>query len=276
MRKQQVWLASLVAAAALTGATSASANPLPFTWNPAGASPSLGGSAFTADTMHDSSFLRGVGQPDGSSLAHHIDVITGFSLNGSPVMPVGFGTAYGLYFDLTDISTFGAPPQVIHFTSGSMVLKADPGNQNGAVSATVDGIGFANTGPTGEADDIVLATGSVVVGIVQPGPGDKRAGRALRGHDHAGARSGWFLPVAGVGWIDLSRSILLPAVRLRHVNATRWHADHDVQRPSRHRAVGGARTGIARPARNGPSRPSDTPAIPPKAVKVAALGQGNE
>jgi hypothetical protein len=162
MRKQQVWLASLVTAAALTSATSASANPLPFTWDPAGASPSLGGSAFTADTMHDSSFLRGVGQPDGSSLAHHIDVITGFSLSGSPVMPVGFGTAYGLYFDLTDISTFGAPPDVIHFSSGSMVLKADPGNHNGAVSATVDGIGFANTGPTGEADDIVLATGSVV------------------------------------------------------------------------------------------------------------------
>ena len=161
-RKGLVWIASLVAAATLTGAAPSWANPLPFTWNPAGASPALGGSAFTADTMHDSSYLRGVGQPDGSSLAHHFDIITGFSLNGSPVMPVGFGTAYGLYFDLTDISTFAAPPQVIHFISGSTVLKADPGNQNGAVSATVGGIGFANTGPTGEADDIVLATGSVV------------------------------------------------------------------------------------------------------------------
>jgi hypothetical protein len=162
MGKKPAWIASLVAAAALAGAAPALANSVPFTWNPAGASPALGGSAFTADTMHDSSFLRGVGQPDGSTLAHHIDVITGFSLSGSPVTPVGFGTAYGLYFDLTDTSTFGAPPEVIHFSSGSMVLKADPGNQNGAVSATVDGIGFANTGPTGEADDIVLATGSIV------------------------------------------------------------------------------------------------------------------
>ena len=51
MRKQQVWLASLVAAAALAGAASALANPLPFTWDPAGASPALGGSAFTADTI---------------------------------------------------------------------------------------------------------------------------------------------------------------------------------------------------------------------------------
>ena len=161
-RKLRAGIASLVLAAALASATPALANAVPFTWNPAGASPALGGSAFTADTMHDSSFLRGVGQPDGSSLAHHIDVITGFSLNGSPVTPVGFGTAYGLYFDLTDTSTFGAPPEVIHFSSGSMVLKADPGNQNGAVSATVDGIGFANTGPTGEADDIVLASGSIV------------------------------------------------------------------------------------------------------------------
>jgi hypothetical protein len=97
--------------------------------------------------MHNSSYLRGVGQPDGSSLTHHIDVITGFSLSGSPVTPVGFGTAYGPYFDLTDTNTFGAPPQLIHFISGSRVLKADPGNQN-PVSATVDGRG-PNTGPLG-------------------------------------------------------------------------------------------------------------------------------
>jgi hypothetical protein len=46
MRKSQAWIASLAAATALAGAAPASANALPFTWDPSGASPSLGGSAF--------------------------------------------------------------------------------------------------------------------------------------------------------------------------------------------------------------------------------------
>ena len=37
----------------------------------------------------------------------------------------------------------------------------DPGNQDGAVTSTVDGITFANTGPSGAADDIVLGTGTM-------------------------------------------------------------------------------------------------------------------
>ena len=72
MRKQQTWLVSLAAAVALAGATSALANPLPFTWNPAGASPALVGSAFTADTIIRQEFLRSVVQPDGSFLASRI------------------------------------------------------------------------------------------------------------------------------------------------------------------------------------------------------------
>jgi hypothetical protein len=163
-RKQQVWIASVVAATVLASAAPSLAGSVPFTWDPNSASPALGGSAFTADTIDLSTSLRSVGQPSGTFAAHHIEVVTGFSLGGSAVLPAGFGTAYGLYFDLTDTGTNGAPPEVIHFASGSMVLRADPGNQNGPVSATAGGIGFANTGPTGEADDIVLATGSVIAG----------------------------------------------------------------------------------------------------------------
>lgn len=66
MRKRYAWLASLVAATVLTGAAPSLANPLPFTWDPAGASPALSGSAFTADTIVREEFLRGVTQPDGS------------------------------------------------------------------------------------------------------------------------------------------------------------------------------------------------------------------
>jgi PEP-CTERM motif len=164
MRKQQAWLASLAAAAALAGAMSALASPPPFTWNPAGASPALGGSAFTADTINETGYVRDVTQPDGTHLAQRFEVITGFSLNGAPVLPAGFGSSYGLYFEFTDQGIGGPPPHILNFTSISMALKADPGNHNGAVSSTVSGIGFANTGPTGQADDIVLATGSLVAG----------------------------------------------------------------------------------------------------------------
>ena len=127
MRTQQAWFASLVAAAALAGTASALANPLPFTWNPAGASPALGGSAFTADTINTTGYLRDVTQPDGTHIANRIEVITGFSLNGVAVLPAGFGTSYGLYFEFVDQGIGGPPPHILNFTSIDMTLKADPG-----------------------------------------------------------------------------------------------------------------------------------------------------
>ena len=161
MRMQQVWIGSLAAAAALASAAPALADPVQFTWNPAGAIPALGGSAFTADTIDREEFLRGVTQPDGSFVASRILVITGFSLNGNPVTPAGFGSSYGLYFDIVDTGVDHLPTSIT-FASSDFILKADPGNQNGPVSATPAGIGFANSGPTGTADDITLATGSLV------------------------------------------------------------------------------------------------------------------
>jgi hypothetical protein len=166
MRKQQTWFVSLVAAATLAGFAPALANPLPFTWNPAGASPALGGTAFTADTINTTGYLRDVTQPDGTHRADRIEVITGFSLNGAAVLPAGFDTSYGLYFEFVDHGIGGPPPHILNFTSIDMTLKADPGNQNGAVSSTFSGVGFTNTSPTGEADDIVLATGSLVTGAL--------------------------------------------------------------------------------------------------------------
>jgi hypothetical protein len=154
----------VAAAAAVAGAAPASAGTPPFTWDPNGASPALGGSAFTADTINIIGYVRDVTQPDGTHVANRIEPITGFSLNGAAVLPAGFGTSYGLYFEFVDQGTGGPPPNILNFTSVAMTLKADPGNQNGAVSSTVSGIGFTNTGPTGESDDIVLATGSLVTG----------------------------------------------------------------------------------------------------------------
>ena len=52
-----------------------------------------------------------------------------------------------------------------------MSLMADPGNNDGAVSSTqANHLAFANTGPTGTADDITLATGSLISGKFQQSP----------------------------------------------------------------------------------------------------------
>ena len=127
-----------------------------------------------------------------------------------PFTPAGFGSSYGLYFEFIDQGIGGPPPHILNFTSISMALKADPGNHNGAVSSTVSGIGFANTGPTGEADDIVLATGSLVAGSLfldtTTGILD---GNTLLTFD-SDRRPGCILP----GWIGLAR-IRSPRTRPR-------------------------------------------------------------
>jgi hypothetical protein len=159
-RKKLAWIASLVAVTALTGAAPALANAVPFSWNPAGASPALGGSAFTADTINITGYVR-----DDGITANRIEIITGFSLNGgSTFTPTGLGSTYGLYFESVDQGISGPPPHILTFTSVALTLKADPGNHNGAVISTPSSFGFTNTGSTGEADDIVLATGSLVNG----------------------------------------------------------------------------------------------------------------
>jgi hypothetical protein len=104
-----------------------------------------------------------VPQPDGTHLVDRIEQITGFSLNGHTVTPTGFGTDYGLYFEFVDHNTGDFPPT---FLSIDMTLKADPGDLNGPVVSDTSQTGFTNTGPTGQADDIVLAHGSLVSGML--------------------------------------------------------------------------------------------------------------
>ena len=80
-RKGLVWIASLVAAATLTGVAHAVPTPAPFTWNPAAAG--LGGSAFTADTIYATGYVR-----DDGTTSDRIEIVTGFSLNGgAPFTP---------------------------------------------------------------------------------------------------------------------------------------------------------------------------------------------
>ena len=112
-------------------------------------------------------------QPDTTFVSHRIDPITGFSLNGNDVVPDGFGTNYGLYFDITD--TGNSTPTSLSFSSSTFKLMYDPGNQNGAVTSTVNGIAFANTGANGAADDIELGSSTFVSGVagLDPATGNR-------------------------------------------------------------------------------------------------------
>jgi hypothetical protein len=136
-------------------------NPNTFHWNPSAAG--LTGQSFTADTINFVGNLTDVPQPDGTHLADRIEQVTGFSLNGHAVTPAGFGTDYGLYFEFVDHNTSDFPPT---FLSIDVTLKADPGNLNGQVVSDTSQTGFTNTGPTGQADDIILAHGSLVDGML--------------------------------------------------------------------------------------------------------------
>jgi hypothetical protein len=167
----------------------------------------LVGATFTADTIIREEFLRGVNQSDVTFLALRILPIEGFSLNGAAVLPGGFGSGYGLYFDILDTGIDNLPASIL-FTSSDFVLKADPGNQNGAVSAAVAGIGFANTGPTGTADDITLATGSLVA------PTSGLGAPIVQSFVPAAGQSGFFVSPAlgGSVFLESINTILGPLV----------------------------------------------------------------
>ena len=152
-----------VAVAAFCAATPAIADVVTFKWDPTGALPALIGGAFTADTMSYNSYVHSVVQPSGGYVSERVAVINGFSLNGLAIVAPGLDSSYGLYFDFTDTGV-SAPPNPLTFTTSTFRMKADPGHLNGAPSSTFSGFGFANTGATGVADDITLATGSMVVG----------------------------------------------------------------------------------------------------------------
>jgi hypothetical protein len=142
-------------------------------------------------------------------------VISGFSLNGHAITPAGFGSTYGLYFDITDKGVDGAPPDIVHLTSNDVTLKADPGNQNGTLSANVTSVGFANNGPTGEADDITLASGSRVTGALNL---DLAAGKLdsqfLGTFEPASGEAGFFRSPSPHARFDLERSSSNPATGL--------------------------------------------------------------
>jgi hypothetical protein len=139
---------------------------VPFTWNLSNTVPSLGGGQFTADSMATTDYLYNLAPPGGNAAESFILQINGFGNGTTNITPAGLGSSYGLYLygNLT-VTPSNQYPKI------DIALMADPGNLNGAPSATLTGgLAFANTGPTGAADDITLATGTVISGSfgVQP------------------------------------------------------------------------------------------------------------
>jgi hypothetical protein len=117
------------------------------------------------DMLNANNFLREIAQPDGSAVLHFLMPVTGFGDNGQSVSPLGFDKEYGLYITIDATHPAGQTGGV--FSSLNITLWADPQNDAGTpgVSAT-SGPSFFN----GMADDIVLATGTMVSASVSLDP----------------------------------------------------------------------------------------------------------
>ena len=198
-------------------ASTASAGTV-FTWNPAGASPTLGGSAFTADAIDATHYLYDVSPnpitPTDIYTVHFLETITGFTLNGgTPVATPGLnGTpgaagSYGLYVTMQTQTQAVGPPDTYHYLSGQVALMLDPGNNDGVASSTLSGVGFSNTGPTGTQDDITLATGTLVSGTFTfgaPNSGIRSIGDFVQTFQPAAGEGGFFVsPVSPHDLIQL-------------------------------------------------------------------------
>jgi hypothetical protein len=185
-----------------------------FTWNP------IGGTAFTADTLYGAHYLWDYGPSAPPSVAvpgriYTVDFyeqIQQASLGGGAhFVPTGLnGTpgatgSYGLYLEMqAQVEQVGTPANY-DYLSMALQLKEDPGNNNGTLSSTQSGVGFANTSPNGEADDITLATGSLVSGAFtfNPTPAIRSIGNFVETFQSTPAGAGFFIsPISAHTLID--------------------------------------------------------------------------
>jgi hypothetical protein len=123
-------------------------------------------SPFTpVDTLETSTYLHSVVQPNNSFDLQWVMPVTGLSDNGQPVEPPGFDKSYGLYLTIaaSGFLNTGGPPT---YTSINAELWADPKNDVGTASSTVDGITCSGS----ISNDIVLATGTMVSGTMSMDP----------------------------------------------------------------------------------------------------------
>src|SRR6476646_6334790 len=89
----------------------------------------------TFDQFDTTTYLHSDNAADGSFVEHFILQVNGFELHGSPVELPGFGSHYGMYF-LIDATGHTGPGGAAVFDTLNIALKVDPGNDDGAPSAT--------------------------------------------------------------------------------------------------------------------------------------------
>lgn len=124
----------------------------------------------TIDTLDTSTYLHSVVYPNNASAFQWLMPVTGLQNNGQPITPPGFDKDFGLYLTINASSIIGQTtptPIVGQFTSINVTLWADPNNDAGTASSTVEN-GNSFSGPT--SNDIVLATGTMVSGQMQVDP----------------------------------------------------------------------------------------------------------
>lgn len=203
----------------------AAANQI-FTWNPAAV---LGGrgSAFTADGIQATHYLYSVGPKANPSpviyTVNFVEQITSFMLGTVSFVPSGLdgtpGAAglYGLYLTMQTQTKAVGPPETFQYLSGQVALMLDPGNWDGAASSTPTGLTFANTGPTGTADDITLATGTLIAGhyTLNPAPRIRSIGVFLQTFQPVASESGFFVtPVSPFDEINVLATTPTTALKI--------------------------------------------------------------
>jgi hypothetical protein len=128
-------------------------------------------SLFTpVDTPDTSTYLHSVVQPNNSFALQWLMPVTGLQDNGQPIAPPGVEKNYGLYLTVDASGILGQTtptPIAAQFTSIDVTLWADPKNDAGTASSTVEN-GASFSGST--SNDIVLATGTMVSGMMAVDP----------------------------------------------------------------------------------------------------------
>jgi hypothetical protein len=122
------------------------------------------------DTLDTSTYLHSAVYSNNSFALEWLMPVTGLQNNGQPVTPPGFDKDYGLYLTIDASGILGQTtptPIATQFTSINVTLWADPKNDAGTASSTVEN-GAAFSGPT--SNDIVLATGTMVSGMMSVDP----------------------------------------------------------------------------------------------------------
>jgi hypothetical protein len=110
----------------------------------------------TFDQIDATAFLYADNHADGTFFERFVWQVNGLENGGVHVDLPGLGSRFGMYFiaDATGHAVAGRPV----FDTLNVALMVDPGNNDGAASATVDGFSFAN----GTPGDYALARGSLV------------------------------------------------------------------------------------------------------------------